>query len=309
MTSTLQVHPSNAEQVRAWDGEEGAYWAEHADRFDRALRGYREQFWGAAAVGPTSRVLDIGCGTGETTREAARRAGGGHALGVDLSAAMLQVARQRATAEHRDNAEFAQADAQVHPFPTQAFDVAISRTGTMFFGDPAAAFRNIARALRPGGRLVQLVWQPPPRNEWIGAFTHALAAGRTLPTPPPDAPGPFSLADPARMRALLVGAGFTDPGFQALEAPMRFGSNADDAFRFVIGLLGWMLEGLDDTHRARAQADLRTSIEAHTRPQGVFYPSATWLVTAGCAPRDVAAEESRPPPKLSPRAAGSVQQR
>jgi ubiquinone/menaquinone biosynthesis C-methylase UbiE len=82
----------------------------------------------------------------------------------------------------------AQADAQVHSFPAQAFDVAVSRIGTMFFGNPVAAFRNIARVLRPGGSLVQLVWQPPLLNEWIGAFTHALAAGLPLPTPPPDAP-------------------------------------------------------------------------------------------------------------------------
>ncbi|WP_340374873.1 methyltransferase domain-containing protein [Streptomyces sp. SS7] len=280
MTSTLSVDPANAEQARAWDGDEGTYWAEHAELFDEALRSYRTRFLTATAVGAGQRVLDIGCGTGETTREAARRAVGGRALGVDLSAPMLRVARRRAAAEHLDHAAFLQADAQRHPFPAQSFDVAISRTGTMFFGDPVAAFRNIARALRPGGRLVQLVWQAPTRNEWFGAFTHALAAGRTLPTPPPEAPGPFSLADPDRTRALLAEAGFTDPGFEALQAPMCFGPDADRAYDFVRGLLGWMLDDLDDTHRDRALAALRATVETHEGPDGVAYASATWLVTA-----------------------------
>ncbi|MGW0555794.1 class I SAM-dependent methyltransferase [Streptomyces sp. NPDC002926] len=181
MTSTLQVDPSNAEQASAWDGEEGGYWAEHADQFDLALRGYRTRFLAAAGIAAGDQVLDIGCGTGETTRDAARRASRGRALGVDLSDAMLRVARQRAAAEGLHNAAFVHADAQVHPFPAAAFDVAVSRTGTMFFADPVAAFRNICGALRPGGRLVQLVWQPPAGNEWFLSFTRALAAGRPLP--------------------------------------------------------------------------------------------------------------------------------
>ncbi|WP_416986032.1 class I SAM-dependent methyltransferase [Streptomyces sp. T028] len=280
MTSAPDVDPANDEQARAWDGDEGAYWAEHADQFDRALRSYRTRFLEASAVGAGQRVLDVGCGTGETTREAARRALAGEALGVDLSASMLQMARLRAGEEHLDNAAFLQADAQTHRFTSEAFDVAISRTGTMFFGDPVAAFRNIARALRPGGRFVQLVWQAPPRNEWFGAFTKAMAAGRVLPTPPPDAPGPFSLADPQRTRTLLARAGFAGPSVESLQGPMYFGPDTDRAYRFVLGLLGWMLDGLDHSARDTALADLRETIEAHEGPQGVEYASATWLVTA-----------------------------
>ncbi|WP_328766786.1 class I SAM-dependent methyltransferase [Streptomyces sp. NBC_00286] len=279
MTNTLQIDPSNAEQARAWDGEEGTYWAEHADQFDLALRGYRARFFAAADISPTDQVLDIDCGTGETTREAARRASRGRALGVDLSAAMLRVARQRAATQGLPNADFAQADAQVHPFPTAAFDVAVSRTGTMFFADPVAAFRNISRTLRPGGRFVQLVWQPPARNEWFLAFTQALAAGRPLPAPSHDAPGPFSLAEPERVRALLAAAGFTGT-IEALEAPMHFGADPDQAYRFVTGLLGWMLDGLDGARRERALAELKATLKAHQEPQGVVYPSATWLITA-----------------------------
>jgi SAM-dependent methyltransferase len=279
MTRTLQTDPSNTDQARAWDGDEGDYWARNADQFDRALRGYRTRFLDAAAIGRTDRVLDIGCGSGETARDAARRATAGHVLGVDLSGGMLRVARQRAAAEQLANVRFEQADAQAYPFPRGGFDVAVSRTGTMFFADPRAAFGNIARALRPGGRLVQLVWQPPARNEWFLAFTTALAAGRDLPAPPPDAPGPFSLADPARAAGLLTGAGFQEPHVEGLTALMYVGPDAATAQRFVTGLLGWLLSGLDDTRRERALADLRASIEAHRTPEGVRYPSAAWLIT------------------------------
>ncbi|MFI6051062.1 class I SAM-dependent methyltransferase [Streptomyces violascens] len=283
MTRTLQIDPANTEQARTWDGQEGAYWALEADQFDRALHGYQARFLDAAAIGATDGVLDIGCGTGETTLGAARRAAAGHALGVDLSSEMLVVARRRAAAEHLSNTAFEQADAQVHPFPEGEFDVAISRTGTMFFADPGAAFRNIARALRPEGRLVQLVWQPPARNEWFTSCTTALAAGRDLPVPPPNAPGPFSLADPERAAGLLTHAGFRTPDVQELTAPMHFGADPDTAQRFITGLLGWLLTGLDETGRTRALAELRASIDAHNTPEGVLYPSATWLITTSHA--------------------------
>lgn len=188
----------------------------------------------------------------------------------------------RTLAERDDvaNALFEQVDAQVHPFPDRAFDVAISRTGAMFFGDPAAAFANIARAIRPGARLALLVWQPADRNEWIGAFAAAMSAGRDLAPPPPDAPGPFSLGDPDRVRGLLTGAGFGEPRLVGRSDPMYFGPTVADAYEFVLGLVGWMAEELDDGARARARDALRASIEAHHTEQGVLYGSATWFVTA-----------------------------
>ncbi|MBT2448616.1 methyltransferase domain-containing protein [Streptomyces sp. ISL-43] len=280
MISTLQVDPSNAEQARAWDGEEGAYWAEHADRFDRAVRPHSTHLLAAAGISAADQVLDIGCGAGQTTRDAARRASGGGAVGVDLSAAMLRVARRRAAAEGLHNAGFVQADAQVHPFPAAAFDVAVSRTGTMFFADPVAAFRNIAGALRPGGRLVQLVWQPATANEWFLSFTQALAAGRPLPTPAPDAPGPFALADPERVRTVLGAAGFTDIRLEPHSEAMWFGEDADDAERFTLGLLGWMVDELDEEGRRRAVGNLRATLTDHDTDTGVLYASATWTIRA-----------------------------
>ena len=150
------VDSSNLTQLANWDGAGGGFWADHADAFDTGVAGYRDRFLEAAAITPTARVLDVGCGNGQTTRDAARSASDGAALGVDLSAEMLRVARRRAHAERLDNVTFEQADAQVHPFPAQHVDLVVSRHGAMFFGDPVAAFTNLGRALRPGGRLVLL---------------------------------------------------------------------------------------------------------------------------------------------------------
>lgn len=274
------VDPSNAEQLRAWGGDLGDYWAANADRFDEAVAGYAGHFFDAMAIETTDRVLDIGCGTGQSTREAARRARSGWALGVDLSRQMIELAGRRAADEGVPNAHFEHGDAQVHPFGAGDFDLAISRAGATFFADPEAAFDNIARAIRPGGRLVLLVWQPAQHNEWITAFSTALAVGRAPQQPAPGAPGPFSLGDPDRVRSLLTGAGYVDLRLEDRSEPMYFGRNTDDAFRFVIGLTGSTLDGLSPPERARALDALRASIDTHRGDQGVRYDSATWLVTA-----------------------------
>ena len=279
-TDQVSVHPTNAEQLRAWDGDEGAYWAAHAEYFDRSVADYHHRLLDAATIGDTDHVLDIGCGTGQTTRDAARAATTGSALGVDLSSRMLDYARRQAAAEGIGNARFEQVDAQIHPFATAAFDVAISRTGAMFFGDLVGAFANIGRALRPGGRLALVTWQPLANNEWIRELSAALAAGRERPVPPPHAPGPFSLSDPDRVRHVLTSAGFTTIELDDVNAGMWFGADADVAYRFVLGLLGWMLDGLDDTGRAGALDALRSTLAAHETSEGVIYQSAAWIIRA-----------------------------
>jgi SAM-dependent methyltransferase len=255
---------ANVDQAAAWDGEEGDHWTDHADRYDAAARRYDPLLLDAARISIDDHVLDIGCGCGVATRGAARLAASGTVLGVDLSRRMIHEARQRSV---------------------QAFDVAISRFGVMFFADPVAAFRNIARALRPGGRLALLSWQELAKNQWLLVLREALAVGRTLPEPPVGAPGPFGLADAQAVRRILAMARFDDVELQQLNEPVYLGANAEDAFSFLrgTGMTRGMLEELDEPTRARALDQLRTTLAAHETANGVLLDSCAWLITARCS--------------------------
>ena len=192
-------------------------------------------------------MLDVGCGTGDTTRVAARRAVDGDALGVDLSTGMLARGRERAAEEGLTNVTFEQADAQVEPFADGRFDVVISRFGVMFFSDPVAAFANLARATRPGGRLALVVWQPFAGNEWVEVPRAALALGRDLPPIPEDVPGPFGLADPDRVERILGDAGWSDVVLGDVSVPYDYGVEPATAARHAseIGVFRVLFEGLD----------------------------------------------------------------
>ena len=273
------VDLSNAAQERAWEGAEGSSWARHADLLEQVPARYDAALLDAAGIDAGARVLDVGCGTGSVTRAAARRAGSGSALGVDLSTAMVEVARERAARAGTANVTFVRADAQVHPFPEAGFDVVVSRSGAMFFGDPPAAFANLARATAPGGRLALLTWQPPHRNEWMVEIAGTLA-GRPLPTTTPPGPGPFSLSEPDVVRALLCRAGFADVRVRDVREPVLFGADPVAARDLMVGLLGWMIEDRDAAERERARAALLATMQAHCGADGVAFGSAAWLVTA-----------------------------
>jgi SAM-dependent methyltransferase len=273
----------NVDQAEAWDGPEGEHWARHHARFDATIGPHHGGLMSGAAFSPGERVLDIGCGNGLTSRDAARAVGpSGSVLGVDLSGPMLARAEQLAKEEGLDNVRFERGDAQVHSFEPGAYDLAMSRFGVMFFLDPVAAFTNIASALRPGGRLAALVWQSVAANQWVVVMRDALAAGRDLPVPPPGAPSPFALADTEYASRVLTEAGFTGIDFARSEHPSHWGSDADDAYNFVTGLrvIQMLLEDLDDATRAEALDKLRATMAANETPDGVIFGSAAWLITA-----------------------------
>jgi len=274
---------ANVDMAAAWDGPEGDHWTEHADRYERVGAAQGQALLDAARIGSGDSVLDIGCGTGKSTRGAARlAAASGSALGVDLSARMLERARVTAEAEGLGNVRFEQADAQVHPFVADAFDVAISSFGAMFFADPVPAFTNIGRSLRPGGRLALLAWRELDRNEWLSAIRQALALGRDLPTPPSGAPGPFGLADRQQTEAILTEAGFVDVDFAALDEPIVLGADADDAFAFVrdFGITRGLTHDLDDADTGAALDALHRTLVDHHTSDGVSFGASAWLITA-----------------------------
>jgi SAM-dependent methyltransferase len=281
-TGRIDIDAANVAAFDSWNGPDGDYWAANADVFDASLVRYRQPFLDATRIAPADRVLDIGCGNGQSTLDAARLAVDGLVVGVDLSARMLDVARRRAATQHVTNVEFVHADAQIHPFDPASFNAAISHTGAMFFGDPATALGNVAQALRASAPLTLLVWQLPRANDWFHELTGILAAGRKLPPPPLDAPGPFSLADPAHTRQLLETTGFDHVTLDALDEPMWFGDTTEDALRFITGLGGFaaLLRDLEPDARDAALAQLRNSVSAHSTGEGVQYPSAMWVITA-----------------------------
>lgn len=276
------IEAVNTEQLAAWDGDEGEHWTMHAEHYDSAVRVYSRRLADAAAVGAGEHVLDLGCGCGATTRDAARAARDGTALGIDLSSQMLERARLRSSEEGLANVSFVHGDAQVHEFGPDSFDVVISRFGSMFFADPIAAFTNVACATRPGGRVVLVAWQALERNEWLTALRGALAQGRELPTPPPDAPGPLAFADPARVRMILTGAGYRDVEAEAVDAEFWVGADPDDAFAWVtgVGIVRGLLQDLSPAQQDAALRDLRSVIAAHAGPDGVLFGSSTWVYRA-----------------------------
>lgn len=272
----------NVEMAAAWDGDEGEEWARDWERHDRAVRGYHSLLLDTAAIGRSDRVLDVGCGNGESTRDAGRAAAGGSALGIDLSSRMVERARELARADGTANVRFERADAQAHHFDAAAYDVVLSRFGTMFFADPVAAFANIGAAIRPGGTLVMVAWRGVGHNEWLRCVFAALAVGRDLPVPPPGTPGPFGLADPDRTRAVLTAAGFDTLELTPVDQPVWLGADGDDAYGFFTGtgIVRGMTHGLDEAQRARALDALLATMVEHETSDGVLFGSGAWLISA-----------------------------
>jgi SAM-dependent methyltransferase len=252
-----------------------------ADHYDAELRRHNERLRAATGIVPTDQVLDIGCGAGQTTCDAARAAPSGSALGVDVSDAMLERARRRSAEEGLSNVSYELGDAQTHRFRPAHFDVVISRFGTMFFADPVAAFANIARASRPGARLVMMVWQSADRNEWSSAIHRSLTGG-AAPADSPGKPGAFSLGDPSTVESILGTAGFSGVGFAESHEPVYYGPDTASAYELVCDFktVKDLLATQEAAAAERALASLRETLETHRTGDGVLFDSRAWIVSA-----------------------------
>jgi SAM-dependent methyltransferase len=270
-----------AEQAAMWDGPAGEHRLTHADQDDNEVSRHDERMRAAARVGLTDHVLDIGCGTGQSTRDAARAATAGSVLGVDLSARMLERARALTEEQGLSNVSYRCADAQSHRWAPGRFDLLISRFGAMFFTDPVAAFTNLGRALRPGARLILLVWQDYDRNEWAVTIRRSIAGPAAL-APSAGAAQPFSLGEPATVRDILGAAGLAGVSLAGVHEPVYYGQDAAAAYDFVRGLrmTREAIAEIDPAEQARALGRLRAAIDAHKTSQGVLFDSRGWLVTA-----------------------------
>lgn len=282
---------ANQDQIAFWNANAGAQWVGYQRQLDHQLGVLGEAMLALADIRPGQRVLDIGCGCGQTSLQAATLVGaGGSVTGVDVSVPMLAHARERArqtAAGAAGHADFVVADAQTDPLGNAVFDRAISRFGVMFFADPVVAFTNIRTALKADGRVAFVCWRGMADNPWLSEPMRAAARHVPLPPPPPpDAPGPLAFADPARVRRILGDAGFgaIDIAPGDFECPMVGGRDIDACvdFMFSVGPLSRIILGTDvaDAAKASIRADVRDILLAYMTPAGLVMPAAVWLVSA-----------------------------
>jgi SAM-dependent methyltransferase len=275
---------TNLEQREYWDGAGGEHWREEAERYEALNRRFGARLLEALAPAEGERVLEVGCGNGGVAVELARRVGpSGAVLGLDLSGPMLANARHRAAEAGLDHLRFEQGDAQVCPFEPGSFDAVTSRFGVMFFDDPVAAFGNLARAVRGGGRLAVLCWQDLLRNEWLTVPVGAALAHVPMPElGDPGAPGPFALADPDRLSGVLREAGWADVMLDDVEEPMVMGGSLDDTVAFMqrTDMAATLMKDVPEDAAAAAWAAVREALAPYAGDDGVVLRGRAWLATA-----------------------------
>ncbi len=281
----ISVSGPNAEQIKYWN-ERGQSWVQLHEMIDQQLRPLGVLAMERGGIGPGQRVLDVGCGCGDTTVALAQRVGPcGSIVAIDISTNMLQRARERVAAAGLTNVTFANADAQTQRLPPPPFDVVFSRFGVMFFVEPAAAFANLRTHLCAQGRLSFVCWQGLPENPWM--FVPLMAAAQHVelpPPPPPGAPGPFAFADRVRVEGILAQAGFVNIGLESVKETLAIaaGGGLDQAADMMMqmGPTAHILRTADASLLEPVRASIREALAPYATAGGVEMPSAAWIVTA-----------------------------
>ena len=274
----------NEDQIEYWNGEAGDKWVRYQESQDRMLAPLGALSLAAVAAQTGDRVVDIGCGCGETTLELARQVGpDGQVTGIDISEQMLARARLRAEQEASLSVRFLKEDAAGYPFPEGETDALHSRFGVMFFNNPEAAFANFSRALRPGGRLGFICWRPLAENQWV-SVPMSVAAGlaELPPIPPPGTPGPFAFGDKDYLAGILAAAGFGDIAIEPHDRPVLLGETLDKGLVKIVenSPVSRALVDVDDDLRARVFEAIGEALGDYVTPKGLELGTATWLVTA-----------------------------
>lgn len=276
---------ANAEMREYWNSDQMAAWVQHQDGFDAMLASFADVVLDAAGPRSGERVVDLGCGSGAVSRAAATAVGPeGKVTGLDISEPMVALARELASG--LDQADFVCCDVQTQDLSALAADLVVSRFGVMFFDDPVAAFANVASAVAPGGRLAFVCWRSPVENEWIATPMAAVVPILGMPDlPPPDAPGPFQMADADFVRTTLDAAGWGMVEVVPLDREINPGGarDVDAAVDFLTrdGIGRRLMDGKPEVAQAEARAALREALGPHVRDgEGVVLGAAAWLVTA-----------------------------
>jgi SAM-dependent methyltransferase len=273
---------ANEAQITHWREQGGPGWVSGQDRMDRQLGPLGDLVRERLAPKPGEAVVDVGCGTGQTTLQLVDAVGpNGRVVGVDVSTPMLALARERARG--RDNVSFLEADAQTHSFAPATFDALHSRFGVMFFDDPVAAFTNLGAAMRPGGRLSFVCWRPPELNLWMSEGVRVIASLIPPPPPPsPDAPGPYAFADSDRVRAILTSAGWSGIEIDPHDTTITVAANLDEAIVGLqeVGPTALLLREATADTRAEALDVLRAAFAPRIAGDGLHASAAVWIVHA-----------------------------
>ena len=273
---------SNSDQRDFWSSPSGQQWLDHQQALDTALQPALEAVLHAACIQQGEAVLDIGCGTGASALIAAALAGpNGRVLGADISDIMVGRATQRAQEAGAKNAEFMIVDAQQDALPGP-FDVLISRFGMMFFADPLAAFANLKRAIRPGGRMAFICWGAMPQNPWFGlTFKAATARLGPVDRSDPNAPGPTAFKDADRVTSLMADAGLLDAAAQWVDVELPLPEDAA-GFLMQFGPAKRIIAEKNGT--AEDEAAIRSAVQDALKPytkQGKTHlPAGLWIYTA-----------------------------
>jgi ubiquinone/menaquinone biosynthesis C-methylase UbiE len=288
--STTGTHAAadNAEAIQAWDGPLYDRFVRFREIVTTGLGRHGEAAMELFPPQPGQRVLDIGCGFGDTTQVLAGLVGAeGEAVGVDAAARFIESARSETAEMSIDNARFEVADVQMDDLGGP-YDLAFSRFGTMFFANPVAALRNVRSALEPGARLVMVVWRRREDNGWLyraQTITESIVSRPEEYDEPTCGPGPFSMAGADTTSDILLNAGFTDIQLHRCDLPIAVGNDVEEAVDLVMALgPGGEILRLQGERAAHLHDKVRAAVTEGMAefgsPDGIQAPASTWIVSA-----------------------------